>query len=86
MSSVKKFGSMSLAPRGACTGAAAFAAAFGRSTADDAASGRARASGASCTFLSMRVCCRSVATQARLLARSGAAAFGAVGGHYRAEA
>jgi hypothetical protein len=44
--------------------------------ADDAASesaGRAGASGASCTFLSMRVCRRSVATQARLLARSGAA-------------
>ncbi len=34
------------------------AAAFGRSTADDAASGRAGASGASSTFLSMRVCCR----------------------------
>jgi hypothetical protein len=47
---------------------------FGRSTADDAASGRAGASGASCTFLSMRVCCRSVATHARLLARSGASA------------
>jgi hypothetical protein len=31
------------------------AAAFGRSTADDAASGRAGASGASPTFLSMRV-------------------------------
>jgi hypothetical protein len=48
-----------------------------RPKADDAASGRAGASGASCTFLSMRVCCRSVATHARLLARSGTAAFGA---------
>jgi hypothetical protein len=53
------------------------AAAFGRSTAYDAASGRAGASGASATFLSMRVCRRFVARHARLLARSGAAAFGA---------
>ncbi len=34
------------------------------------------ASGAAATFLSMRVCRRSVASHARLLARSGAAAFG----------
>ena len=46
------------------------------STAGDAASGRAGASGASCTFLSMQVCCRSGASHARLLARSGAAAIG----------
>ena len=52
------------------------AAAFGRGTADDAACGRAGASGAAATFLSMRVCRRSVASHARLLARSGAAAFG----------
>ena len=52
------------------------AAAFGRSTADDAASGRAGASGAAATFFSMIVCRRSVASHARLLARSGAAAFG----------
>jgi hypothetical protein len=45
----------------------------GRSTADDAASGRASASGASATFLNMRVCRRSAAGRARLLARSGAA-------------
>ena len=53
------------------------AGAFGRSTADDAACGRAGASGAAATFLSMRVCRRSVASHARLLTRSGAAAFGA---------
>jgi hypothetical protein len=35
------------------------AAAFGRGTADDAACGRAGASGASATFLSMKVCRRS---------------------------
>ena len=59
------------------SGAAAFgAAAFGRGTADDAACGRAGASGAAATFLSMRVCRRSVASHARLLARRGAAAFG----------
>ena len=52
------------------------AAAFGRGTADDAACGRAGASGAAATFLSMQVCRRSVASHARLLARSGAAAFG----------
>ena len=52
------------------------AAAFGRSTADDAASGRAGASGAAATFLSMRVCRRYAASHARLLACSGAAAFG----------
>ena len=52
------------------------AAAFGRGTADDAACGRAGASGAAATFFSMRVCRRSVASNARLLARSGAAAFG----------
>ncbi len=46
------------------------AAAFGRGTADDAACGRAGASGAAATFLSMRVCRRSVASHARLLARS----------------
>ena len=34
------------------------------------------ASGAAATFLSMRVCRRSVASHARLLARSDAAAFG----------
>ncbi len=34
------------------------------------------ASGAAATFLNMRVCRRSVASHARLLARSGAAAFG----------
>ena len=45
--------------------------------AEDAAYGRAGASGAAATFLSMRVCRRSVASHARLLARSGAAAFGA---------
>ncbi len=57
------------------SGAAAFgAAAFGRGTADDAACGHAGASGATATFLSMRVCRRSVASRARLLARSGAAA------------
>ncbi len=62
------------------SGTAAFgAAAFGRSTegrgtADDAACGRAGASGAAATFLSMRFCRRSVASHARLLARSGAAA------------
>ena len=44
------------------------AAAFG--TADDAACGRAGASGAAATFLSMRVCRRSVASHARLLALS----------------
>ena len=55
------------------------AAAFGRGTADDAACGRAGASGAAATFLSMRVCRRSVASHARLLARSGAAAFGRTG-------
>jgi hypothetical protein len=53
------------------------AAAFGRSTADEAASGRADASGASATFLSMRVCCHSVASHARLLARSGCGRRGA---------
>ncbi len=53
------------------------AAAFGRGTANDAACGRAGASGAAAAFLSMRVCRRSVASHARLLARSGAAAFGA---------
>ena len=37
------------------------------------------ASGAAATFLSMRVCRRSVASHARLLARSGAAAFGRTG-------
>ncbi len=59
------------------SGAAAFgAAAFGRGTADDTACGRAGASGAAATFLSMRVCRRSAASHARLLARSGAAAFG----------
>ena len=52
------------------------AAAFGRGTADDAACGRAGASGTAATFLSMQVCGRSVASHARLLARSGAAAFG----------
>ncbi len=52
------------------------AAAEGRRTAGDAASGRAGASGASATFLSMNVCRRSAASCARLLARSGAAAFG----------
>ncbi len=52
------------------------AAAFGCGTADDAASGRAGASGAAATFLSMRVCRRSAASHARLLARSSAAAFG----------
>jgi hypothetical protein len=41
----------------------------------DAARGRAGASGSAATFLSMRVCHRSVAIHARLLARSGAAAF-----------
>ncbi len=41
-----------------------------------AAFGRAGASGAAATFISMRVCHRSVASHARLLARSGAAAFG----------
>ena len=46
------------------------------STAGDAASGRAGASGASSTFLSMQVCRRSGASHARLLARSGAAVFG----------
>ncbi len=51
----------------------------GRSTADDAASGRAGASDAAATFLSMRLCRRSVASRARLLARSGAAAFGRTG-------
>ena len=57
------------------------AAAFGRGTADDAASGRAGASGAAATFLSMRVCRRSVASHARLLARStsGGAASGRTG-------
>ncbi len=55
------------------------AAAFGRGTADDAAAGRVGAgrvgaSGAAAIFfLSMRVCRRSVAGHARLLARSGAA-------------
>ena len=44
--------------------------------AEDAACGRAGASGAAATFLNMRVCRRSVASHARLLARSGAAAFG----------
>ena len=39
-------------------------------------SGALRASGAAATFLSMRVCRRSVASHARLLARSDAAAFG----------
>jgi hypothetical protein len=58
------------------SGTPAPAAAFGRSTADDAASGRAGASGASSTFLSMRVCRRSAASRASPLARSGAAAFG----------
>jgi hypothetical protein len=53
------------------------AAAFGRGTADDAACGRAgAASGAAATFLSMRVCRRSIVGHARLLASSGAAAFG----------
>ncbi len=52
------------------------ATAEGRSTADNATCGRAGASGAAATFLSMQVCCRSVASHARLLARSGAAAFG----------
>ena len=52
------------------------AAAFGRGTANDAACGRAGASGAAATFLSMQVCLRSVSSHARLLARSGAAAFG----------
>ena len=47
--------------------------------ADDAACGRAGASGAAATFLSMRVCRRSVASHARLLARSGAAASGRTG-------
>jgi hypothetical protein len=47
-----------------------------RSTADDVASGRAGNSGASATSLSMRVCRRSAAGHARLLAPSGAAAFG----------
>ncbi len=58
--------------------ASALSQRFGRGTADDAACGRAGASGAaaSATFLSMRVCRRSVASHARLLARSGAAAFG----------
>jgi hypothetical protein len=42
----------------------------GRGTADDAACDRAGASGAAATFLSMRVCRRSVASHARLLARS----------------
>ena len=51
----------------------AAAADFGRGTADDAACGRAGVSGAAATFLSMRVCRRSVAGHARLLARSGAA-------------
>ncbi len=51
------------------------AAAFGRGTADDAACGRAGASGAAAAFLSMRVCRRSVSGYARLLARtSGGAA------------
>jgi hypothetical protein len=45
------------------------AAAFGRGTADDAACGRAGASGDAATFLGMRVCRRSVASHARLLAR-----------------
>ncbi len=40
----------------------------------DEASGRAGAGGAAATFLSMRLCCRSAASHARLLARSGAAA------------
>jgi hypothetical protein len=59
------------------SGAAAFK--FGRSIADDAACGRAgaSASGAAATFLSMRVCRRSAASRARLLALSGAAAFAA---------
>ena len=61
------------------SGAAAFAAAFGRSTAGDAASGSAGASGAAATFLSMRVCRRSAASHGRLLASSGAAAFGRTG-------
>ena len=52
------------------SGAAAF-------TADDAACGSAGASGAAATFLSKRVCCRSVASHARVLAPNGAAAFGA---------
>ncbi len=61
------------------------AAAFGRSAADDAAAGpgRAGASGASSTLLSMRVCCRPVASYARLLARStSGGAPGEDGGYY----
>jgi hypothetical protein len=61
------------------SGAAAFKSRFGRGTADDAACGRAGASGAAATFLSMRVCRRSAASHARLLARRGAAAFGRTG-------
>jgi hypothetical protein len=45
-------------------------------SADDAACGRAGASGAAAAFLSMRICRRSVAGHVRLLARSGAAAEG----------
>jgi hypothetical protein len=45
----------------------------GRRAADDAASDRASASGAAATFLSMRVCRRSAASHARLLALCGAA-------------
>ena len=44
------------------------------------------ASGAAATFLSMRVCRRSVASHARLLARSGAAAFGAAASGFGAAA
>ena len=55
--------------------------AFGRSTADDAASGRTGASGAAAAFLRMLVCRRYAASHARLLARStsGGAASGRTG-------
>ena len=64
--------------RAACSAsrASALSQSEGRSTADDAASGRAGASGAAATFLSMRVCRRYAASHARLLACSGAAAEG----------
>ncbi len=65
-----------LAPHHARMLAPSGSAAFGRSPADDAASGRAGASGASSTLLGMRVCRRSASSRARLLARSGAAAEG----------